>query len=84
VVGHLSFDVWLTLLRSNQTFKSLRNHLMIEMFEISQPVTAVDEVFRRMDRIFTKVNEIAGMFQKHNFKILNSKQPCCFGNTRHN
>jgi putative hydrolase of the HAD superfamily len=60
VVGHLSFDVWLTLLRSNQTFKSLRNHLIIEMFEIPQPVTAVDEVFRRMDRIFTKVNEIAG------------------------
>ena len=60
MINHISFDVWLTLLRSNQTFKALRNRLMIDTFGIKQSLTVVDDTFRRMDRTFTKVNEIVG------------------------
>lgn len=60
MINHISFDVWLTLIRSNQTFKSLLNELMIDSFDVKKDAQFVDSVFRKNDRIFTKINEITG------------------------
>jgi putative hydrolase of the HAD superfamily len=60
VIKHISLDVWLTLLKSNPNFKSLRNDLIIKHFDIKKEKQEVDDSFRRLDRTFTKVNEIVG------------------------
>jgi putative hydrolase of the HAD superfamily len=60
MIKHISFDVWLTLIRSNPKFKSSLNDLIIKSFEVKKDSQTVDFIFRKMDRTFTKVNEITG------------------------
>ena len=55
--GHFSFDLWLTLIKSNPEFKAKRNLLFKEYFEINVPIEKVTEVIRYYDVLCNNINE---------------------------
>lgn len=57
---HISFDLWLTLIKSNPEFKSKRNLLFREFFEISKPIEEIAAVIRKFDVLTNSINEKAG------------------------
>lgn len=57
---HISFDLWLTLIRSHEQFKPNRNQLLVDHFGICQPRQVVDETILRFDRAFNAINQIVG------------------------
>lgn len=57
---HISFDLWLTLIKSNPEFKSKRNLLFREFFEITRPIDEVAAVIRKFDVLTNSINEKAG------------------------
>jgi len=59
-VHHISFDVWLTLIRSSPQFKKERDRLVKEFFSLPQPVEEISTHFRQWDIRFTAINEITG------------------------
>lgn len=63
---HLSFDLWLTLIKSNPTFKNKRNSLFKDFFEINASIEKVTEVVRYYDVLCNNVNEKTG----YNFNTL--------------
>lgn len=58
---HLSFDLWLTLIKSNPDFKSKRNLLFKDYFEIDFPIEKVAEVIRYYDVLCNNTNEKTGL-----------------------
>lgn len=58
---HLSFDLWLTLIRSNPEFKRKRNLLFKNFFEINAPIEKVNEVVRYYDVLCNNINEKTGL-----------------------
>ena len=59
--SHLSFDLWLTLIRSNPEFKQKRNQLFKDFFEINAPIEKVAEVVRYYDVLCNNINEKTGL-----------------------
>lgn len=59
--SHLSFDLWLTLIRSNPEFKQKRNSLFKDFFEINAPIEKVTEVVRYYDVLCNNINEKTGL-----------------------
>lgn len=59
--SHLSFDLWLTLIRSNPEFKQKRNLLFKDFFEINAPLERVTEVVRYYDVLCNNINEKTGL-----------------------
>ncbi|MGE6353288.1 HAD family hydrolase [Flavobacterium sp. NPDC079362] len=59
--SHLSFDLWLTLIRSNPEFKKKRNLLFKDFFEINAPLEKVTEVIRYYDVLCNNINEKTGL-----------------------
>ncbi|CAD0006896.1 HAD family hydrolase [Flavobacterium chungangense] len=59
--SHLSFDLWLTLIKSNPEFKQKRNLLFQNFFEIEQPIEKVTEVVRYYDVLCNNINENTGL-----------------------
>jgi len=59
-IKHISFDLWLTLIKSNPEFKPLRNKLFAKHFAVQQPEEAVTKAFRHFDILFNQINERAG------------------------
>lgn len=59
--SHLSFDLWLTLIRSNPEFKKKRNLLFKDFFEISSSIERVNEVVRYYDVLCNSINEKTGL-----------------------
>lgn len=59
--NHLSFDLWLTLIRSNPEFKQKRNQLFKDFFEINAPIEKVNEVVRYYDVLCNNINEKTGL-----------------------
>jgi len=59
-IKHISFDLWLTLIKSNPEFKPLRNKLFARYFNIRKPEDEVASSFRRFDLLFNSINEKAG------------------------
>lgn len=59
-VKHISFDVWLTLIRSHQSFKPARNALFRSFFGISKPIEVVHKTMTYFDRLFNHINQITG------------------------
>lgn len=57
---HFSFDLWLTLIRSNPLFKQKRNQLLIDFFELNTKLERVNEVVRYYDVLCNQMNEITG------------------------
>lgn len=59
--SHLSFDLWLTLIRSNPEFKKKRNLLFKDFFKIDVPIEKVSEVVRYYDVLCNNINEKTGL-----------------------
>ncbi|WP_316634745.1 HAD family hydrolase [uncultured Flavobacterium sp.] len=59
--NHFSFDLWLTLIRSNPEFKRKRNSLFKDFFEINAPIEKVTEVVRYYDVLCNNINEKTGL-----------------------
>lgn len=57
---HLSFDLWLTLIKSNPEFKNRRNLLFKEYFNIDKPIEEVAASIRKFDVLTNSINEKAG------------------------
>ena len=57
---HLSFDLWLTLIKSNPEFKKQRVRLFKNFFGISKDIDEVFDAVRYYDVLCNKINEING------------------------
>ena len=58
---HLSFDLWLTLIKSNPEFKKNRNLLFKDFFEVDCAIEKVTEVVRYYDVLCNNINEKTGL-----------------------
>ncbi|MFW0737733.1 HAD family hydrolase [Flavobacterium sp. T12S277] len=58
---HISFDLWLTLIKSNPEFKKKRNLLFKNFFEIDSTMNKVSEVVRYYDVLGNNINEKTGL-----------------------
>ena len=58
---HISFDLWLTLIKSNQEFKKNRNLLFKDFFEVDCTIEKVTEVVRYYDVLCNNINEKTGL-----------------------
>ena len=58
---HISFDLWLTLIKSNPEFKKKRNDLFKAYFEIDSSLERVSEQIRYYDLLCNNVNEKTGL-----------------------
>ena len=58
---HFSFDLWLTLIKSNPQFKQKRNLLFKDFFEIDSSMEKVSKVVRYYDVLCNNVNEKVGL-----------------------
>ncbi|WP_240315550.1 HAD family hydrolase [Aquimarina longa] len=65
---HFSFDLWLTLIKSNPEFKNKRSELFREFFEIELPIEEVIKVVRKFDVLCNTINERTG-FNINTFEI---------------
>ncbi|KRB56395.1 HAD family hydrolase [Flavobacterium sp. Root186] len=59
--SHISFDLWLTLIKSNPEFKKKRNLLFRDFFEANCPIEKVNEVVRYYDVLCNNINEKTGL-----------------------
>lgn len=72
---HISFDLWLTLIKSNPEFKSKRNQLFKSFFNLEIPIEEIAKKIRYYDVVCNNINEKVGLnidtFEIYYF-ILNS------------
>ena len=57
---HISFDLWLTLIKSNLNYKSKRNQLFKDYFKIEQDIEFVSQKVRYYDVVCNSINERTG------------------------
>ncbi len=57
---HLSFDVWLTLIKSHPEFKLERAKLLKDFFEIEAQIEDVFSVLKYYDNTCNDINEVTG------------------------
>ncbi len=58
---HYSFDLWLTLIRSNPAFKTERAKYFFERFNYNgKSLDQVERVFRQVDTLINSINEKTG------------------------
>lgn len=57
---HVSFDLWLTLIKSNPLYKPKRNQLFKDFFEIDLPTDEVASKVRYYDNACNLINEKTG------------------------
>lgn len=57
---HVSFDLWLTLIKSHAEFKNGRNRLFRDYFSIDKPLDEVAAIVRKFDILTNAVNEKVG------------------------
>ena len=57
---HVSFDLWLTLIKSNPQFKNKRDLLFKEYFAIDKSQEEVSAVIRKFDILTNSINEKVG------------------------
>lgn len=58
---HFSFDLWLTIIKSNPEFKGKRDLLLKDFFNISKPIEEVQQQIRYYDLLFNKISENTGL-----------------------
>jgi len=71
---HFSFDLWLTLIKSNPQFKSKRDQLFRDFFSIEHSIKKVSETIRSYDKVCNKINDKMGIHIETNqiyYLILN-------------
>jgi len=59
-VFHISFDLWLTLIRSHPEFKALRDQLLKKLFAVEAPLEEVSRTVRHCDRLFDRISQRTG------------------------
>lgn len=59
--SHISFDLWLTLIKSNPEFKNKRNLLFKDFFEVEATIEKVNQVIRYYDVLCNNINEKTGL-----------------------
>ena len=77
-IKHISFDLWLTLIKSHPEFKQKRSELILKTFDLELfDASSVNAQIRSVDKIFDRYNEISGkkvsaitMYQKILQKIV--------------
>jgi putative hydrolase of the HAD superfamily len=58
---HYSFDLWLTLIKSNPLYKQQRSRYFFEHFNSqNKPIEEVEHVFRQVDIMCNSINETTG------------------------
>lgn len=57
---HFSFDLWLTIIKSNPDFKFKRDSLFKDFFSIDKEMDEVRKVIRHYDVLFNKISEKTG------------------------
>lgn len=57
---HISFDLWLTLIKSNPEFKNKRNLLFKNYFGVEKPLDEVALLIRKFDILTNTINEKVG------------------------
>jgi len=58
---HYSFDMWLTLIRSNPQFKQERARYFYHRYNnLQKPLEEIERIFRQVDLLCTGVNEATG------------------------
>ncbi|GEP92604.1 putative hydrolase of the HAD superfamily [Chitinophaga terrae (ex Kim and Jung 2007)] len=58
---HYSFDLWLTLIRSNPSFKKERAKFIFDNFnQFQKPLEEAEKAFRRIDLLANAINEKTG------------------------
>lgn len=57
---HFSFDLWLTLIKSNPLFKKKRDVAFKEFFSIDASIESVSDVIRYYDRLCNQISEKTG------------------------
>jgi putative hydrolase of the HAD superfamily len=57
---HISFDLWLTLIKSNPQFKNKRDLLFKEYFAIDKSIEDISAVIRKYDILTNTINEKVG------------------------
>ena len=57
---HISFDLWLTLIKSKPNYKSKRNLLFKDFFELEQDIETVSQKVRYYDVVCNSINEKTG------------------------
>jgi putative hydrolase of the HAD superfamily len=61
MIRHLSFDLWLTLIKSHPLFKRKRAELIADRFRPkNMSVEQIETLIRQKDKIFDRYNEIQG------------------------
>ena len=68
---HFSFDLWLTLIKSNPAYKSARNSLFREFFSIEKDLEEVGTAIRYYDVLCNNISEKTGIH-------INTNQIYCF------
>ncbi|MFC4164869.1 HAD family hydrolase [Epilithonimonas zeae] len=57
---HFSFDLWLTMIKSNPDFKAKRDTLFRDFFSIDKDIDEVRKVIRKYDVLFNRISEKTG------------------------
>ncbi len=57
---HISFDLWLTLIKSHPEYKNKRNLLFKEYFNVDRPIDEVAGIIRKFDLLTNSINEKVG------------------------
>lgn len=57
---HFSFDLWLTIIKSNPDFKGKRDALFRDFFSIEKDIDEVRKTVRHYDILFNKISEKTG------------------------
>lgn len=57
---HFSFDLWLTIIKSNPDFKGKRDALFRDFFKIEKDLDEVRKVIRHYDILFNRISEKTG------------------------
>lgn len=61
MIKHISFDLWMTLIRSHPEFKLRRAQLIIDMFGLKDcRAHEIDTFVRKVDKVFDRKNMISG------------------------
>jgi putative hydrolase of the HAD superfamily len=61
VYKHYSFDLWLTLIRSNPQFKQQRSRIFHQQYNtLGKPLEEVERIFRQVDVMCNSINETTG------------------------
>ncbi|MBW8686517.1 HAD family hydrolase [Chitinophaga rhizophila] len=68
-IRHVSFDLWMTLIRSHPSFKTKRAALFRSFFSLEAfPPEKVESVYREVDVLINNMNEITGR-NVHTFEM---------------